>query len=59
MLFVVSKEKIMSYMIAFSTVAVLLGISALNLNGQNTVETAGNVMREANQNYINNVINQE
>lgn len=40
MLFVVSKEKIMSYMIAFSTVVILLGVAVLSLNQEETVETA-------------------
>ena len=42
MFFVLNKEKIISYMIAFSTVAVLLCISAVNVKEQDTLQTSSN-----------------
>ena len=55
MLFVLSKEKILSYVIAFSTVAILIGISAVSTQDNNTIETAGNYVH----NNVVNVINME
>ena len=53
MLFVLNKERILSYVVAFSTVAILLGISVVRTKDSNTVETLSN--------YTNNatVINME
>lgn len=40
MLFVVSKEKMISYVITFSTVVILLGIAMISSQHQETIETA-------------------
>lgn len=39
MLFVLSKEKIISYIIAFSTVIILIGIAMFNLPYNGTLQT--------------------
>lgn len=58
MLLVVSKEKILSYMIAFSTVAILIGTFAIGNIGNKTIET-GTVVKEnsevTNQNNTKNM----
>ncbi len=52
MLIVFSKEKILSYFIAFSTVALLLCLSTANTQNQNTIETS------SNKTGYNNVVSQ-
>ncbi len=43
MLFVFSKEKIISFAIAFSTIAILLLISATSMKQTETIPTSSNV----------------
>ena len=43
MLFVVNKEKVMCYLIAFSTVIILIGMAVFWLPGENAVETAARI----------------
>lgn len=43
MLFVVSKEKLVSYVISFSTVVILLAVAFLRLNSKEAVETASSI----------------
>ncbi len=53
MLFVLSKEKILSYLVAFSTVAILIGVSAISTINNNTIETSSNT---ENAHKTNNLI---
>lgn len=59
MLFVINKDKIISYFIAFSTVAVILGISAISLINKSTIETSSNQIKKTNVNNEINAINKE
>ena len=43
MLVVFTKEKIISYFIAFSTVATLICVSMVNINRKETIETSSNL----------------
>lgn len=56
MLFVLNKEKIISYMIAFSTVAVLLCISVVSLRETETIQTSSNSIIQNTENIINKTI---
>ena len=53
MLFIFSKEKILSYVIAFSTVAILIGISTLGTKRQDTAQASANIIKNNTVNVIN------
>ena len=59
MLFVLSKEKILSYIVAFSTVAILIGVSAISTTKNNTIETSSKVQKNENAFKTNNLVNME
>lgn len=59
MLFVLSKEKILSYIVAFSTVAILIGVSAISTTKKNTIETSGKALKNENAFKTNNLVNME
>ena len=50
MLFVLSKDKIISYIVAFSTVVILIGIAMFNITGEKALQTSTN---EADSNVVN------
>lgn len=56
MLFVVCKEKIISYVIALSTVAILLCIASINFREPEAVQTSSNSI---NQTIKKNIIQGE
>ena len=45
MLFVLSREKILSYVVAFSTIVILIGISTI-FNLQKTTKTSSNIVKQ-------------
>lgn len=56
MLFVLNKEKIISYVIAFSTVAIILCLSVVSLKEPKTIHTSSNSIQQNTENKTNKII---
>lgn len=54
MFFVFNKKKINSYLISLSMVVILLGISFVATNKNNTIETSVNAITNTTANIVNN-----
>ena len=54
MFLVVNKEKFMSYLVAFSTVAILIGVSATFAGKNETVQTTSRVINQTNNTNVSN-----
>ncbi|MBR6033501.1 MAG: hypothetical protein IKP28_01975 [Clostridia bacterium] len=59
MLILFSKEKIVSYFIAFSTIVFLLCLSATNIYKQETVESSSKATYYNNTNHKNVIVDSE